>query len=137
MWWGTLPPRWGLGFTQRTQKLYDADKVEKEAAEFERRGYPLDFIGLEPGWQSKAYPCSFRWDKGRFPEPEAFVGRMREKGYVSTCGQIRMYLPLRAFIRIYIHIPVLIPFGAESYLTGEWSRHAVSGWINWNRNISA
>ncbi|MDE6431355.1 MAG: glycoside hydrolase family 31 protein, partial [Duncaniella sp.] len=73
---GTLPPRWGLGFTQRTQKLYDADMVEKEADEFERMGYPLDFIGLEPGWQSKAYPCSFEWDASRFPDPKGFVGRM-------------------------------------------------------------
>ena len=76
---GTLPPRWGLGFTQRTQKLYDADMVEKEADEFERMGYPLDFIGLEPGWQSKAYPCSFEWDASRFPDPKGFVGRMLDK----------------------------------------------------------
>lgn len=76
---GTLPPRWGLGFTQRTQKLYDADMVEKEADEFERMGYPLDFIGLEPGWQSKAYPCSFEWDKNRFPDPDAFVSHMLDK----------------------------------------------------------
>lgn len=76
---GTLPPRWGLGFTQRTQKLYDAAQVEHEADEFERMGYPLDFIGLEPGWQSKAYPCSFEWDKSRFPDASAFVKRMLDK----------------------------------------------------------
>ena len=76
---GTLPPRWGLGFTQRTQKLYDAAKVEQEAQEFERMGYPLDFIGLEPGWQSKAYPCSFEWDSKRFPDPAGFVAKMLEK----------------------------------------------------------
>ncbi len=76
---GTLPPRWGLGFTQRTQKLYDAEQVEREADEFERMGYPLDFIGLEPGWQSKAYPCSFEWDKTRFPDPEGFVSKMLDK----------------------------------------------------------
>ena len=76
---GTLPPRWGLGFTQRTQRLYDAARVEKEADEFERMGYPLDFIGLEPGWQSKAYPCTFEWDNGRFSDPAAFVKRMLDK----------------------------------------------------------
>lgn len=77
---GTLPPRWGLGFTQRTKKLYTADDVEKEAAEFERRGFPLDFIGLEPGWQSKAYPCTFEWDKGRYADPAGFVKTMLDKG---------------------------------------------------------
>ncbi|PXV66297.1 alpha-D-xyloside xylohydrolase [Dysgonomonas alginatilytica] len=77
---GTLPPRWGLGFTQRVQKLYTADDVMKEAAEFEEKGYPLDFIGLEPGWQTKAYPCSFEWDKSRFPDPAGFTKKMLDKG---------------------------------------------------------
>ena len=77
---GNLPPRWGLGFTQRTQKLYTADDVLAEAAAFEERGYPLDFIGLEPGWQSRAYPCTFEWDGGRYPDPTAFVAEMRTRG---------------------------------------------------------
>lgn len=77
---GTLPPRWGLGFTQRTPTLYTATQVEQEVDEFERQGYPLDFIGLEPGWQSKAYPCSFEWDSKRYPQPADFVKRLLDKG---------------------------------------------------------
>lgn len=77
---GTLPPRWGLGFTQRTKKLYTADDVKKEADEFEQRGFPLDFIGLEPGWQSKAYPCTFEWDATRYLDPAGFVKEMADKG---------------------------------------------------------
>lgn len=77
---GNLPPRWGLGFTQRTQKLYTDSQVEAEADEFERRGFPLDYIGLEPGWQSRAYPCTFEWDKKRYPAPAAFVDKMLAKG---------------------------------------------------------
>ena len=34
----------------------------QEAAEFEERGFPLDVIGLEPGWHDHADPCSFAWD---------------------------------------------------------------------------
>lgn len=77
---GPLPPRWGLGFTQRTKKLYTADDVKREAEEFEQRGFPLDFIGLEPGWQSKAYPCTLEWDATRYPHPAAFVREMLDKG---------------------------------------------------------
>jgi alpha-glucosidase (family GH31 glycosyl hydrolase) len=77
---GPLPPRWGLGFTQRVQRLYNADMVEQEAKDFEEKGYPLDFIGLEPGWQSKSYPCTFEWDSSRFPNPQAFVQNMLNKG---------------------------------------------------------
>ena len=77
---GCLPPRWGLGFTQRVQKLYTASDVENEAKAFEAKGYPLDFIGLEPGWQSKSYPCTLEWDQTRFPDPEGFVKKMKDMG---------------------------------------------------------
>ncbi|MEO6000648.1 MAG: TIM-barrel domain-containing protein [Chitinophagaceae bacterium] len=77
---GCLPPRWGLGFTQRVERLYTADKVKAEAKAFTDKGYPLDFIGLEPGWQSKSYPCTFEWDKSRFPEPAKFVQEMLASG---------------------------------------------------------
>jgi alpha-glucosidase (family GH31 glycosyl hydrolase) len=77
---GCLPPRWGLGFTQRVERLYNEDKVKAEAKAFSDRGYPLDFIGLEPGWQSKSYPCTFEWDKTRFPEPAKFVKDMLHLG---------------------------------------------------------
>jgi alpha-glucosidase (family GH31 glycosyl hydrolase) len=77
---GCLPPRWGLGFTQRMQRLTDANGVAAEAKAFEEKGYPLDFIGLEPGWQSKAYPCTFEWDKTRFPDAKGLVQDMLKKG---------------------------------------------------------
>ena len=77
---GCLPPRWGLGFTQRVKSLYTADDVKKEAEAFNQHQFPLDFIGLEPGWQSKAYPCTFEWDCTRYPDPPAFVREMKEQG---------------------------------------------------------
>ncbi|MFS8617425.1 MAG: glycoside hydrolase family 31 protein [Solitalea sp.] len=77
---GCLPPRWGLGFTQRVHRLYAAEEVKAEADEFASRGFPLDYIGLEPGWQSKSYPGTFEWDKTRFQDPEDFVMDMMERG---------------------------------------------------------
>jgi alpha-D-xyloside xylohydrolase len=66
---GALPPRWGLGFSHRVPKLFDAAQTLAEAKEFSQRGFPLDVIGLEPGWQSKSYPCSFSWDKNTVSRP--------------------------------------------------------------------
>jgi len=77
---GPLPPKWGLGFTERTPTLYTAEQVKEETEEFEKRGFPLDFIGLEPGWHDFAYPCSFEWDRTRFPDPPGFVREMGERG---------------------------------------------------------
>jgi len=77
---GYLPPKWGLGFTQRVMTRFTAAEVEKEIDTFKEKGYPLDFVGLEPGWQSKAYPGTFTWDMGRFPSPQKFVADMLNKG---------------------------------------------------------
>jgi alpha-D-xyloside xylohydrolase len=76
---GVLPPKWGLGFTHRMPTLSTAEQVKTEAEAFSQHGFPLDFIGLEPGWQTKAYPCTFEWDKSRFPDPAGFVKEMQAK----------------------------------------------------------
>lgn len=77
---GYLPPKWGLGFLHRVPTLYTADQVREEVDQFAARDYPLDVIGLEPGWQSAAYPGTFVWDRTRFPEPASFVAGMRSRG---------------------------------------------------------
>ncbi|MCL3781089.1 DUF5110 domain-containing protein [Prolixibacteraceae bacterium JC049] len=66
---GIIPPKWGLGFWQRTPTRYSDKDVKNEIAGFEKNNFPIDVLGLEPGWHSKAYPCTFEWDKGRFPNP--------------------------------------------------------------------
>ena len=73
---GALPPRWGLGFWHRVPTLFSDKEVNAEVAEFEKRGFPLSVIGFEPGWMSRSYPCTYEWDKTRFPEPEKILGRI-------------------------------------------------------------
>jgi alpha-D-xyloside xylohydrolase len=51
------------------------------ADEFRRSEIPCDVIGLEPGWQTHAYSCTFAWDPGRFPDPERFLQAVAAKNY--------------------------------------------------------
>lgn len=76
---GVLPPKWGLGFTQRTPTLYNDQQVLQEAASFEQKGYPLSFIGLEPGWQTYSYPNNYVWDSSRYPQPAKLVQQLLDK----------------------------------------------------------
>lgn len=76
---GALPPKWGLGFWHRVPTLSTDQQVKEEVGEFEKRGFPLTVIGLEPGWMSRAYPCTYEWDPKRFPAPEAFVKDLSDK----------------------------------------------------------
>lgn len=94
---GYLPPKWGLGFTQRVPTLYSQDDILKEVQSFEEHNFPLDFIGVEPGWHSMAYPCTFEWEKTRFPDPKGFLKKLADKGisanlwlnpYVSPVGSL-------------------------------------------------
>lgn len=76
---GLLPPKWGLGFTHRTPTLFTDQQVLGEVEEFEKRGFPLSFVGLEPGWQTYSYPNNYVWDPGRFPQPDGFLNKLAEK----------------------------------------------------------
>jgi alpha-glucosidase (family GH31 glycosyl hydrolase) len=92
---GALPPKWGLGFLQRVPTLYTADQVLHEVDEFAARGYPLDMIGLEPGWQSASYPGTFVWDTTRFPDAAGFLRQMQRRG-VAVNLWINPYVSPRA-----------------------------------------
>lgn len=76
---GTLPPKWGLGFTHRMPTLFTDKQILNEVMDFETKGYPLSFVGLEPGWQSYSYPNSFVWDSTRFPQPARFLAQLASK----------------------------------------------------------
>lgn len=94
---GYLPPKWGLGFWQRTPTLFSDADVQQEVDGFKDHNFPLDVIGLEPGWQTKSYPCTFEWDKGRYPNQEDFISKLKGDGvrvnlwlnpYVSPEGSL-------------------------------------------------
>lgn len=70
---GFVPPEWGLGFWYRTAARANHKDVLAIAEELRDRKIPCDVVGLEPGWQSHAYSCTFVWDQDRFPEPTGFV----------------------------------------------------------------
>ena len=72
---GALPPRWGLGCCYRPASDSTQQDVMSLAAEFRARGIPCDVIGLEAGWQSHAYSCSFVWSKS-FPDPTSMLQQL-------------------------------------------------------------
>ncbi len=77
---GCLPPKWGLGFWHRTPTLYSEEDVMNEVRDYAKHGFPLTVIGLEPGWQSMAYPCTYEWDEGRFPDPGRLIDSLKNRG---------------------------------------------------------
>ncbi|MBR5365355.1 MAG: glycoside hydrolase [Clostridia bacterium] len=77
---GPAVPEWGLGMLYRCYTGWDAEKIKSVADYFRANDIPCDIIGLEPGWQTHAYSCTYKWS-ARYPDPEGFLAYLRERGY--------------------------------------------------------
>ena len=134
---GAMPALWGLGFWHRVPANFTAKQTLAEVAEFEERGIPLDVIGLEPGWQTKSYPCTYEWQTKRFGDPEAFCQRLLGRGirlnlwenpYVSPEARIYEELyPLSGSHLVWLGIvPDYTLPKARAILTGQHQRDHVA-----------
>ena len=73
---GCLPPMWGLGVWYRASTELGQKEVLNFLQEFRQRHIPCDVFGLEPGWHSHAYSCSFVWSQ-RYADPERLLRETR------------------------------------------------------------
>lgn len=75
---GCNVPEWGLGVLYRCYTKYNSDQVIALADEFLEKDIPLHIIGLEPGWQTHTYSCSYVWSD-LYPDPESFLAEMKKR----------------------------------------------------------
>ncbi|AEE97813.1 TIM-barrel domain-containing protein [Mahella australiensis] len=78
---GCMPPLWGLGVSYRCNAKYTDNQVIKMADYFRERKMPCDIIGLEPGWQSSSYSCSYVWDNERYPNYKELIRYLRNSNF--------------------------------------------------------
>ena len=72
-------PEWGLGVLYRCYSRYTDKQVIGVVEEMQSKDIPLHIIGLEPGWQSSTYSCSYLWSD-LYPNPAEFMKTMLDKG---------------------------------------------------------
>ena len=78
---GGIPPMWGLGFEYRAKATFKDTEIQQTGQYFRDNHIPCDIIGLEPGWQTASYSCSFKWNPANFPAPDSFISNMKNKGF--------------------------------------------------------
>ena len=78
---GCLPPVWSLGIWYRAYGRATSRDVMALADNFRDNNIPCDVMGLEPGWQTRTYSCSYVWNDGNFPKHEEFIKEISDKGY--------------------------------------------------------
>jgi alpha-D-xyloside xylohydrolase len=113
---GCLPPLWGLGVAYRGSGSFNAAESLALARQLREDKIPCDVWGLEPGWQSHAYSCTFTWNQGRFPDPDAFIQQMHGLHYhlnlwehAFTHPDSPLYKPLLAHSGNYLVWNGLVP----------------------------
>jgi alpha-D-xyloside xylohydrolase len=109
---GCLPPFWGLGVCYRGKGDFDAAQSLALAKQLRDEGIPCDIWGLEPGWHTHAYSCTYTWNTDRFPQPQKFIQRIRDMGFHLSAWE-------HAFV--YPTSPIHAPLKAHSgnYLVWE------------------
>ena len=73
-----LPPRWALGHQQSRYSYYPESVAEEVVRKYRAEDLPLDVLHLDIHYMNAYRP--FTWDTTRFPDPKAFIGRLRSQG---------------------------------------------------------
>lgn len=78
---GCAVPTWGLAPIYRCYSNYTQEQVLSLARSFREDGFDIGTIGLEPGWQSHVYSCSYVWNEEKYPAPAKLTEDLRDLGY--------------------------------------------------------
>ncbi|MBE6568849.1 MAG: hypothetical protein E7658_01355 [Ruminococcaceae bacterium] len=78
---GCEVPEWSLGILYRAFAKNTDKEVMELAKYFREHDIPCDILGLEPGWQSNSYSCSYVWDPERYGNYKEMVKYLLDNGF--------------------------------------------------------
>jgi alpha-D-xyloside xylohydrolase len=92
-----LPPAWsfGLWLTTSFTTNYDEGTVTSFVNGMAERDLPLHVFHFDCFWMKEFQWCNFEWDERVFPQPEAMLKRLKEKG-LKICVWINPYIGQRS-----------------------------------------
>ena len=88
-----LPPAWsfGLWLTTSFTTNYDEATVNSFIDGMSQRNLPLHVFHFDCFWMKEYQWCDFEWDSKFFPNPEAQLKRLKDKG-LKICVWINSYI---------------------------------------------
>lgn len=79
---GCRVPDWGFDPFFRMYVEYTDAQVLEAARDFKRDGMSVGVIGLEPGWHTHAYSCTYKWRTGTlYPNYREMLSELYAMGY--------------------------------------------------------
>ena len=83
-----MPPVWSFGTWMSRMTYFSADEVNGICDRMRAEGYPCDVIHLDTGWFRTDWLCEWKFNPERFPDPEAFIARLKKQGYRVSLWQL-------------------------------------------------
>lgn len=92
-----LPPAWsfGLWLTTSFTTSYDEATCTKFIEGMRARDLPLHVFHFDCFWMREFDWCDFRWDPAVFPDPQAMLRRLHDRG-LKVCVWINPYIGQRS-----------------------------------------
>ncbi|RVD81598.1 uncharacterized protein DFL_009455 [Arthrobotrys flagrans] len=89
----SLPPAWsyGLWLTTSFTTSYSEETVTGFLDGFKERNIPLAVFHFDCFWMKSYQWCDFEFDEENFPDPKAYIDRLKAKGF-KTCVWINPYI---------------------------------------------
>jgi alpha-D-xyloside xylohydrolase len=90
------PPKWAFGTWFSSSFMADSQRrVLDRARTIRSHGVPCDVIHLDTYWQRRGHWCDYRWDDGRFPDPDGMLAELHDLGF-RVCLWICPYISERS-----------------------------------------
>lgn len=84
----SMPPLWSFGVWMSRMTYFSADEVNGICDRLRSEHYPCDVIHLDTGWFKTDWLCEWKFNEERFPDPEAFVHGLKDKGFRVSLWQL-------------------------------------------------
>jgi len=106
---GCLPPDWGFGNFYRCCGKFNENEVLEMAQSIRDQSIPCDVLGLEPGWQTRVYSCSYLWSE-KFKNHSELIKKLTEMGYKVNLWEHFFVHPTAPVF------DALLPYSADYYV---------------------
>jgi alpha-D-xyloside xylohydrolase len=81
-------PLWSFGIWMSRMTYFSADEVTAICDRLREEHYPCDVIHLDTGWFRTDWLCEWKFNPERFPDPKAFIQRLKEQGFKVSLWQL-------------------------------------------------
>lgn len=81
-------PLWSYGIWMSRMTYFSEEEVTSICDRLRAEDFPCDVIHLDTGWFRTDWLCEWKFNEERFPDPPAFLKRLRNQGFKVSLWQL-------------------------------------------------